>query len=300
MEYAITNMDDSSKGELFYRSLVDILDSLSQGKLVFFPPVGSGHASALKPVNFFYPPESHDVIEMTFCLKNRVHFYVNGFRHTFRSGSLNVFLPGDVHTERFYRANLGYRVFWVQVMSEYLGFQITCFEPNRGYSLLGKQMSLNLESRESLLALGTKPELRSDKLAQMRFQCKLMDVLLESLPLIRRIPDQQKAHIPFSCYLVEQLKHYLDSHFHETLSLPKLAGIFHYSPSHLNMLFRKRFGVPILKYILHRRIDLAERLLQTTDQEIKRISFLAGFRDPLYFSRVFRRIKGRAPSEYRQ
>jgi AraC-like DNA-binding protein len=229
-----------------------------------------------------------------------INFYVNGGRYSLKHGTTHVLLPGDIHAERFYKASVGYQVFWIHIVQEYVGFQVSCYEPNRGYYLLGKQICLTLESRQELLSIGHCPQFHDDPLTQVRFHSKLMEILLESLPLIRQVPDQQSKHIPYTGYLVEQIKHHLDSHFREDITLPELGRIFHYSPSYLSILFRKKYGLPILQYILHKRIDLAERLLQTTDLEIKQVSFQAGFNDPLYFSRIFRQIKKRSPSEDRK
>jgi len=300
MEYVIINMDDSSKGDLFYRSLMEVLTSVSRGKLAFFAPITKERKHSLTPMNLFYPPESHDTIEMAYCLKNRVNFYINDVQMTVKPGPINVLLPGDVHAERFYKVNVGYQVFWILILSEYIGFQISCYEPNRGYFLLGKRIDLKIESREAILTLGCRRQIHEDPLMQIQFQSKLMEILLEGLPLIRQIPDHHVDHVPYSNYLMEQVKHHLDSHFRDEVSLPELGTIFHYSPSHLNMLFRKKYGVPILKYILNKRIDLAERLLQTTELEIKQVAYQTGFNDPLYFSRVFRQIKKRSPSDYRK
>ena len=191
-------------------------------------------------------------------------------------------------------------MFWIQILPDFLGYQISCYEPKRGYYLLGKRMALMLESREVLLSLGRNHQLHIDRVLQIQFQSKLMEVMLESLPLIRQAPDHGVTHIPYSAYLLEQVKHHLDSHYRQPLSLPELGKIFHYSPSHLNMLFRKQYHMPILKYILYKRIDLAEKMLQTTSLEVKQVAYQTGFNDPLYFSRMFRKIKGRSPSEYRK
>ena len=298
MEYTTINMDDSSKGDLFYRSLKEVLISVSRGGLTFFAPPGSDKLPPIQPLDLFYPPESHDIIEMAFCMKNRVNLYINGTKYTVKSGPINVLLPGDIHAERFYRPTMGYQTFWIQIIPENIGFQISCYSPNRGYFLLGKRTDLKLESREALLTLGHHQQLHHDRLKQIQIQCKLMEILFEALPLIRQIPDHQNVHISSSSYLLDQLKHHLDSHFQEEISLPDLGRIFHYSPSHLNMLFRKKFGLPIVKYILRKRIDLARHFLKNADIEIKQVAFRTGFNDPLYFSRVFRRIMGISPLDY--
>jgi len=300
MEKANVDMENLMMGELLYRSLREVLVSVSRGGMRFYAPQCTHHKHPVKPVNFFFPLESHDGIELVYCLKNRCSFYINGYRYTVKPGTLNVFLPGDVHAERFYKANVRYRAIWVQIMPKYLGFQMSSYEPNRGYSLVNNRVLLQLESRHELLAMGQRPTLQDDELQQVEFQCKLMEILLESLPVVRKIQDHQTEHVPFSSYLVNQLKHYLDSHYQQAIYLSELGTIFHYSPSHLNLLFRNRYGVTVLQYILQKRIDMAEKLLKTTDLEIKQVAYHVGFKDPLHFSKYFRQMKGKSPSEYRR
>lgn len=55
-----------------------------------------------------------------------------------------------------------------------------------------------------------------------------------------------------------------------------------------------------MQYILSKRICNAEALLQNTQYNITEIAQIVGYENPLYFSRLFKKIKGISPSEYRK
>ena len=54
------------------------------------------------------------------------------------------------------------------------------------------------------------------------------------------------------------------------------------------------------QFILQKRINNAETLLQNKQYNIKEIAQIIGYDNPLYFSRIFQRTKGISPSEYRK
>jgi len=84
------------------------------------------------------------------------------------------------------------------------------------------------------------------------------------------------------------------------LSLKQLAQRVYVSPEYLRQLFRKEFGESITSYVIRRRIELAARLLRTRDAPIKNIADEAGFPNEYYFSRVFRKVMGVSPSQWRR
>ena len=55
-----------------------------------------------------------------------------------------------------------------------------------------------------------------------------------------------------------------------------------------------------MQYILSKRIYNAEILLQDSTYNITEISEIVGYENPLYFSRIFKKVKGLSPSEYRK
>ena len=94
---------------------------------------------------------------------------------------------------------------------------------------------------------------------------------------------------------------YLESRlFDETLRVEDAARQAGISYSYLKRLFMHRYGVSPTQYITERRMENARSWLVTTDLSITELSARLGYSSVFYFSRVFRRINGISPSEYRR
>ncbi|WP_442591494.1 helix-turn-helix domain-containing protein [Pedobacter sp. AW31-3R] len=72
------------------------------------------------------------------------------------------------------------------------------------------------------------------------------------------------------------------------------------SSSHFSALFKKRTGFPPIEYFNHLKIQKACQYLQFTQLRIKEIAFKIAINDQYYFSRLFTKVMGLSPSEYRE
>jgi two-component system response regulator YesN len=79
-----------------------------------------------------------------------------------------------------------------------------------------------------------------------------------------------------------------------------VAEAVHVSPSHLAHLLRTHVGASYVKYMTLLRMEEGKRLLAETDLKVAAIAGRAGYDDPAYFYRVFRREVGVTPSQYRR
>lgn len=93
---------------------------------------------------------------------------------------------------------------------------------------------------------------------------------------------------------------YIDSNLAGNLSLCILAEALNVSNSYLSSLFRKETGQTLTEYINQRRIRHAMHLLETTRLQIQTVAQHCGIVDVQYFSKVFKRIAGMTPKEYRE
>lgn len=64
--------------------------------------------------------------------------------------------------------------------------------------------------------------------------------------------------------------------------------------------FKKVTNQSPMQYIMNVRMNNAANLLKTTNYSMKKISGIVGYENSLYFSRVFKKIIGMTPSEYRE
>jgi len=99
--------------------------------------------------------------------------------------------------------------------------------------------------------------------------------------------------------VVDKAIHYMNQHVHENISLPELSASCNYSTSRFSSLFRDQTGFAPIDYFLHMKIQKATQLLDFTDKPVKQVATELGMDDPYYFSRLFKRIMGVSPTEFR-
>jgi AraC-like DNA-binding protein len=91
----------------------------------------------------------------------------------------------------------------------------------------------------------------------------------------------------------------MDRHYAEPLDVPALARVAHVSEAHFIRTFRATFGETPHRYLQRRRVERAMFMLRESDSSVTEICFDVGFTSLGTFSRTFREIVGRSPSEYR-
>lgn len=99
--------------------------------------------------------------------------------------------------------------------------------------------------------------------------------------------------------LMGRVLRYLNLHMGESVFVEDIARRFGCSVGHFHRLFKRHTGCAPMVYLTHARIQHAAQLLQLTRLPVAEIGRRVGFDDPFYFSRVFRRQMGMAPSECR-
>lgn len=94
-------------------------------------------------------------------------------------------------------------------------------------------------------------------------------------------------------------KDYITEHFHQSLTLEEVAEHVGLSPFHFSKLFKEKYGVNFIDYVTDLRIEQAKQEMLNTNKSLKEICFSIGYKDPNYFSRVFKKKTGVAPTAYR-
>ena len=95
------------------------------------------------------------------------------------------------------------------------------------------------------------------------------------------------------------IKKYIDEHFADPeLSLELLSRQFGYSEKYISYGFKKQFHIGLNAYINAQRINFAVRLMERNHSYVKEIAERCGFRDQMYFSRLFKKTVGMSPLAY--
>lgn len=100
--------------------------------------------------------------------------------------------------------------------------------------------------------------------------------------------------------VVREVISYIDEHYAEDdLSLNALAAHVNFSPNHLSAVFRQETGQTFIKYLTDYRMDKAKELLASTSKKSNEIGLLVGYKDPHYFSYLFKKTQGVTTTQYR-
>jgi len=104
---------------------------------------------------------------------------------------------------------------------------------------------------------------------------------------------------PFGLY--QKMTAYVEENYTDSaISLGKVADAAFVSGSYACTIFRRFSGSSINSYILAKRMDLAKRLLLSTDLTISDISLKTGYDNSRYFMMLFKRHSGKTPTEFRK
>ena len=101
---------------------------------------------------------------------------------------------------------------------------------------------------------------------------------------------------------IQHILNYIDNHFTEKLSLDSLSEKAGMSPNYFSAFFKKISGITLWDYINNKRINMAVQLLRKngSGKNILEIATLCGFNNTTHFNKMFKRITGMTPTEYKK
>lgn len=145
------------------------------------------------------------------------------------------------------------------------------------------------ESKKRMEEYDVKGTLKKEELASY-----FADMLNTALDIRDQESNIQSGHV------LKQALDYIDSHYcDETISLNEVAAKAGVSPNHLSSVFSQNMQKTLIEYITNKRMEKAKKLLKTTNVSTGSIAAEIGYKDPRYFSFVFKKTQGMSPREYR-
>lgn len=121
-------------------------------------------------------------------------------------------------------------------------------------------------------------------------------VLMYSLSFINNTEQKGKSkHTDKFNYIIE----YIDNNYTQPdISIKKIADIFFYSDKYFSSLFKKKMDVKFTDYVNSLRIQHSLKLIEEGITSISELASKCGYSDSFYFSKVFKKITGKSPTEY--
>lgn len=99
---------------------------------------------------------------------------------------------------------------------------------------------------------------------------------------------------------VREILIYITCNYRLQLTIEEVAAINNISPSYMMSIFSSIVGMSFTNYLNAYRVTVACVLLQQREQSIEDIAIAVGFNDSKYFTRVFKKVKGMSPREYKK
>lgn len=255
----------------------------SKAKLLFVSSAkygGDWHSTA----------HAHPYSELFYIVSGDGQFRIENSFYSVKANQLVVVNPNVLHTEVSYEAHpMEYIVLGI----EGLELAVTSDQTNH-YQILDYQ-----RSGEVLTCL--RNILRETQDAQPGYEaiCQAyMEILI--LRLMRSASFIVCVPPPPANHQCAAIRHYIDTHYKEPLSLDDLARETHVNKFYLAHIFKEKYGVPPINYMISRRIEESRYLLRETNMSMSQIARVLGFSSASYFSQSFRRSEGISPIEYRK
>lgn len=138
---------------------------------------------------------------------------------------------------------------------------------------------------------------RSMPARQHESAVKLLTIFAQHLAILSNqiLVRQENAEPP----VITKAKRFIEEHQTEDISLADVAKAVNTSSFYFCKMFRKITGINFTDYLSRLRIERAKNLLLNPNLRISEIAYEVGFQSLTHFNRVFKRILGQAPTDYR-
>ncbi len=126
---------------------------------------------------------------------------------------------------------------------------------------------------------------------------QLIDYAYQTFVFLANYTRPQNS-IDYTNHIVKATREYLESHYSDDISLEAMAEHVNISPQYFSKLIKKTTGFNFIDWLSMLRVKKAKELLTNSNLTVKEVCFMVGYKDPNYFSRIFKKRIGLTPSEY--
>jgi AraC-like DNA-binding protein len=234
-------------------------------------------------------PHIHRIHQWYICLHGGMTIPVDGVTHELHPEQSLIVAPGSVRAPRCRRKAPGYMV----VMFECLDLDIA--------PIVARVLDLPHELREDLFALVEELRLPSDAESNHLLRALVARLLIGHKRAVRSgQPHLSGLNAAQHDGVVRHAEAYMQRNLGRKLARAEIARAVHVSEPHLARLFRASIGKTILERLTEMRIEHAKMLLRESPLSVTQIAFEVGISSFSHFAKVFRRLVGAAPSDYRR
>ncbi len=230
--------------------------------------------------------------QILYVANGKTHFWFDGKEEIVSTGHMVLYKPEEIQKYVYYLED-NPEVFWIH----FTGSDVKNILAYHGISL-----------DEHVFYCGVLPDYKAlfRKIIQELQLCRygyedyIASLFNDILLLVDRQQHEQKKATGNVQEQIERAAAYFNENYNTKISIDDYAESLHISTNWFIHNFKQYTGMSPAQYILSLRMVNAQSLLERTTYNIKEISEIVGYENPLYFSRVFKKEIGKSPAQYRK
>jgi len=252
--------------------------------------------------------ESHDFWEMIYADKGDLQVKLKNKEFTLFQGECYFHKPNEYHTH-YANGVVAPNIFIISFVCNSQSIKIFKGKKIRIPAKLKPIISSIIdEGRKTFDLPFNDPELKELKLKDLSIaggQQMIRTYLEQLLILLLRHECNTSDTNVFSSketmmeHVAEEMLKKLDSYAYKRISVDKFCKEMKYSKAYLSKIFKHNYSCSISTYMTKVKINEAKKLIREHNHNFSEISDMLMFSNPLYFSRVFKKITGMSPTEYK-
>jgi AraC-like DNA-binding protein len=240
-------------------------------------------------------PYIRDSYLIHYILKGEGYYEVNGNKYEVKEGSIFTIFPGSVTFYATYPEDP-----WSFCWFAFNGKKSMDFLASAGISHTTPVQSLDSIFRIDGLINNCIDLLKDDsKLHNIKLRGYLY-LILSNLEESYIMTEQKQKQRGKSSEYIESAVTFIEYNYMKEITVQGIANYVGLERTYFSKLFHNSMGMSPQNYICQYRIEKACQLIKSTDLNNKQIGQYCGVEDEFYFSRLFKRIKGITPAEFRK
>ena len=229
---------------------------------------------------------------LIYCVDGSGFYVVDGKRHEVKKNQYFILPIGKPHE---YGATEGH--FWTVYWLHFCGKAAHVFAEGAATpQTINVTMQSRISERINIFDEILTTLHFGDSIEDLRYASSLLAHFLASM---RYLGQFRRAKASAEKDIVEQAIHYMRENIENRITMAEVLRYVGYSQSHFSTVFKKKTGMSPLSYFNRLKVEHACQLLKTTDLKVNMICYKVGIEDPLYFSRLFSKVMGMSPTDYR-
>lgn len=259
---------------------------------------------------------SHEFIELVFVVDGRAQHMFEGKLYPLHKNDVFIINPGETHTFKI-KPNQPLKIINCLFTSSFIGdAMLKELGVSRSMDFLYVQPFLdeeqrfnhfiNIEGKYASKFMSILENLMDEYEQKNNCYATLIRLqFIELLIILSRIyherqPENKQGSENDNQLLVRQIIGYLTRNYDQKIKVSNLCELFNISSRHLSRIFKQFTDQTMIEKLHDIRMNRAKTLLLETDDKVLDIALQVGYNDPAFFSKVFQRITGYSPGQYKE